>query len=444
MKLPIVKIKELRVYATSPEIKALWILLILQIGVSAIAIMWAPLLFGIIAIIVGIGLVIAITSNQIRLAALSHSTTVANWEFSSVIQNLDDGIIVYNQSFTIISFNKASENILGIATTDVIKKTIGPHLLNDPKYALIAQVMFPSLAPRVTQLSDPQMWPQSVLIATENPVLDLLITLHRITDSKGSVVGFLKIIHDKTREQEMINLKNEFINTAAHQLRTPLTALRWGIESVKKDVEGVATEDTKSTLTEMMKLSDRTLKITNDLLDAAKIEEGKFGYNFERVNIISTLQTVVEEARPIGAQVNVAINLSPHQENIELYCDPNRIAMAFSNILDNAIKYNVQGGAVTVRTEMLRDKPYIKVLIEDTGIGVPPAEIDKLFHKLHRGSNVAQQAPNGSGLGLYITKNIIERHGGAVGVTSIINRGSVFWFTLPIDPSLVPLLEFKK
>ena len=209
-------------------------------------------------------------------------------------------------------------------------------------------------------------------------------------------------------------------------------------------MEGIATENTKSILDEMTKLADRTLKITNDLLDAAKIEEGKFGYNFERVDVINTLRAVIEEAQPIASQVNIVLKLSPHEKIVELYCDPNRISMAFANILDNAIKYNVDGGTVIVRTEAFRDKPYIKVIVEDTGIGVPPDEVGKLFNKLHRGSNVTRQAPNGSGLGLYITKNIIERPGGTVGVTSVLNRGSIFWFTLPTDPSLVPLLEFKR
>ncbi|MDO8574108.1 MAG: ATP-binding protein, partial [bacterium] len=115
--------------------------------------------------------------------------------------------------------------------------------------------------------------------------------------------------------------------------------------------------------------------------------------------------------------------------------------LAISNLLDNAIKYNVKNGSVTISLLRLPDKPYLQVSIKDTGIGVPSGEVSKLFSKFFRAENAMKADTEGSGLGLYITKNIVGRHGGVIWAESIIGRGTTFYFTLPLDPKLIPQRE---
>ncbi|MEK7087029.1 MAG: ATP-binding protein, partial [Patescibacteria group bacterium] len=112
--------------------------------------------------------------------------------------------------------------------------------------------------------------------------------------------------------------------------------------------------------------------------------------------------------------------------------DPQRLGMALANLIENAIKYNVKNGEVTVSVEELKDRPFLKINVSDTGVGVPKEEINKLFTKFYRGENITQVEPNGSGLGLFIAKNIIQNHGGEIGVQSVPGRGSTFYFTLPL------------
>ncbi|MBI3088996.1 MAG: ATP-binding protein, partial [Candidatus Colwellbacteria bacterium] len=129
------------------------------------------------------------------------------------------------------------------------------------------------------------------------------------------------------------------------------------------------------------------------------------------------------------------------ETTINTMIDAGRLGLAISNLLDNAIKYNVKNGTVTVKIERLTDKPYLQVSIKDNGIGIPPEEAPKLFTKFFRSENAARIETEGSGLGLYITKNIIERHGGAIWAESILGRGTTFYFTLPLDPKLIPPRE---
>ena len=108
---------------------------------------------------------------------------------------------------------------------------------------------------------------------------------------------------------------------------------------------------------------------------------------------------------------------------------------------DNAVRYNVENGSVTVSVKKLTDKPYVEVRIADTGIGIPPENMEKVFTKFFRAENVLRRETEGSGLGLFITKNIINRHGGTIWAESVIDRGTTFHFTLPTDPKLIPPKE---
>jgi two-component system phosphate regulon sensor histidine kinase PhoR len=124
-----------------------------------------------------------------------------------------------------------------------------------------------------------------------------------------------------------------------------------------------------------------------------------------------------------------------------IHADTQKLGMALSNLLDNAIKYNIKNGQVIVKVEPYPNKPYIQIVIKDTGIGIPPEGIKKLFTRFYRGENVVKEQTDGSGLGLFITKNIILRHGGNISVESTLGRGTSFYIVLPTDPSLIPPKE---
>ena len=133
----------------------------------------------------------------------------------------------------------------------------------------------------------------------------------------------------------------------------------------------------------------------------------------------------------------------PAESPLEAEIDAEKFGLAISNLLENAIKYNVPNGQAVVSLNRQPDAPFLQVNIADTGLGIPPEAMDKLFSKFFRAENALTKETTGSGLGLYIVKNIINRHGGQVWAESEIGRGSVFHFTLPTDPRLIPQREIS-
>jgi len=267
----------------------------------------------------------------------------------------------------------------------------------------------------------------------------LRIATNRLLDENGSVFGFLKVIQDRTREVELLKSKSDFITVAAHQLRTPLAAVSWIFEMLKD-------EKLTSSQQESVKMgaaaSASLLKVVEDLLNVSKIEEGRFGYNFQNFDLVKFLSSLLSQAEAIAKQYNVNVYFdSGSEKSLDIYGDPVKLSIAISNLLDNAIKYNSANGNVTVSMMKMKDKPYVQISIRDTGLGISPEDIGKLFSKFFRSSTALTKETTGSGLGLYITQNIIRRHGGEIRVESELNRGTTFYLTLPTDPSLVPQKE---
>ena len=241
---------------------------------------------------------------------------------------------------------------------------------------------------------------------------------------------FIKTIHDNTREGAVFEEKTEFINTAAHQLRTPLTVINWALENIKNITSGKLPEAERAA-DDAMIISARALKITNDLLDAAKIEEGRFGYKFSDLDLVQLVQDAVEQIYATAKQKDITIYFEhAGLESLPASMDGERIGLAISNVLDNAIKYNNPNGMVKISLGSDGENAIINVV--DSGNGIPAEELKNLFKKFFRGTNAEQLEPNGSGLGLFITKNIIDRHGGKIYAESQQGRGTMFKLLIPL------------
>lgn len=347
----------------------------------------------------------------------------------TVIQSFPDAMVLYDTSFTILSLNHAAETLFGVTKEEVQGARVDPGWVEKPHYRTLTQTLFPSLAPASTERSEIGVWPQVVSLIFENPHRELTAYTTRITDAIGGSSAFVKIIRDETRTKEVLSTRNEFVGIAAHQLRTPLTALRWSLESIGGSAE--KKEEVAPLIKDSLALVDRCLKIVNDFLDAAKIEEGKFGFEYQNMDVVTFLDALVTTIAPIAKQYEVGLYFDHEGFGaVTIPIDPSRLGTAFLNLLDNAVRYNVRGGKVTLT--LIKEPNQVKVLIADTGIGIPKGEERKLFQKLERGSNAIQIEPNGSGLGLYIAKNIVEGHGGTITVASETNRGTTFTVALPL------------
>ncbi len=416
-----------------------WFFLPFLIVLLAINILYLPQSWALVSSGVFLILGVIILINNLRLARLNLEIKIERNELMSIISNLRDGVIAYDPNFKILIFNQAAEQIFNLQNKDIVGQYFNPERAQEKRFKLISQIIFPSLAPTVVRRSEPGAYPQVVDISFDEPEIELRVATDRIIDPKGQLLGFVKLVHDRTREIELLRSKTEFIAVASHQLRTPLTGIHWVFESLaKQNLEASQKELVDKGLEASVKLS----KIVNDLLDVSKIEEGRFGFQFENVNIIAFLEELIKDVGPSAQQFNIKFYFKkPTEQSIVLSVDAQKLSMAVSNLIDNAIKYNVPNGEITLGVERVKDQPYVQISIKDTGIGIPADQINKLFTKFFRAENVSSAHPDGTGLGLYIAKNIIKRHGGEIWAESEINRGSTFYFTLPTDPKLIPPRE---
>ncbi|MFH0806628.1 MAG: PAS domain-containing sensor histidine kinase [Candidatus Brennerbacteria bacterium] len=355
--------------------------------------------------------------------------TLFQTPIEEVLSGFPDAAMLYDANFSILSFNGAAEKLFGVSREEVRGVHIDPGWVERPHYRLLAQILFPSLAPASVERSETGTWPQIVALTFEDPHRELIAHTIRIADSSGNPTAFVKLVRDETRSKEVLSTRNEFVGIAAHQLRTPLTALKWSLESIGGAAE--KNEGTGTLVKDSLSLVDRCLKIVNDFLDAAKIEEGKFGFEYEETDLVNLLETLIGIITPIAKQYGVSVYFD-HEglATLPLSLDPSRLGTAFLNLLDNAVRYNVKGGKVTVGIK--KGAESVRISVSDTGIGIPKGEERKLFQKLERGTNAIQVEPNGSGLGLYIAKNIVEGHGGTIEVASEAERGTTFVVTLPL------------
>ncbi|MBI4656976.1 MAG: hypothetical protein HY746_09575 [Elusimicrobia bacterium] len=246
---------------------------------------------------------------------------------------------------------------------------------------------------------------------------------------------------------ELDEMKKDFVSAVTHELKSPLSAIESYIDLIRNELDSKiksAGEGMRQNMLEWVKDLDyikqnteRLYNFISDLLDAAKIERGKFEINKAAVKLEQIISDAVflfaEKARSIG----VVLETDMQQKLPEAQADQERIKQVLSNLISNALKYTPRGGKVKVSAKMpdTTDYPlYFVVSVEDTGTGIPQSEIYRIFGKFEQVKSARPnvKCPKGAGLGLYIARTVVEAHGGTIGVESIEGKGSKFYFTLPI------------
>ncbi len=383
---------------------------------------------------------IKLSSREQEKAKIAISAEVSEPELESILNNFGDALVIYDDNFQVLFFNNAGEKLFMINEGEIVGVTIRPEAVNDPRLRLMAQIVFPTLAPVMIPRSQAGAWPQIVDLSFSEPQLELRVTTSQLSQIPNKPARFLKVIQNRTHEVALLKTKSDFVSVASHQLKTPLTYIDWGLETLADDT--TLSDGNKEIVSGALKASKLLSEIVESLLDIARIEEGRFGYKFEQADISDFLGQILERAMPEATRAGVRIYFEkPEVQLPKVFIDPHRLSLAISNLLDNGIRYNVKNGDVIVRAVQTDGKPFIEVSVKDTGIGIPPEEIKKLFTKFFRADNAIKSQTKGTGLGLYIAKNIIEAHGGQIRAESELNRGTTFYFTLPTDQSLVPQRE---
>lgn len=258
----------------------------------------------------------------------------------------------------------------------------------------------------------------------------------------GRLFGRLFVLHDVTRDSEADRLRNAFMATMSHELRTPLAAISGYTSTLLTN--GPWDAATQHEFLEIIESSARLLtRLVDNLLDAAALEAGALRLDTEPLRLDRVAEDVVVRLRPLGAGHALQINAAPDLPMAD--ADPLRVEQIITNLVENAIKYSPDGGAITVSLAATGGGE-VHVGVGDSGIGIPPDEVQHIFDRFYRGGNSGRRPKRGAGLGLFVCQRLVEAHGGRIWVTSTPGVGSIFHFTLPaiVDQSAVarePALE---
>ncbi|MEM1253464.1 MAG: PAS domain S-box protein [Cyanobacteria bacterium P01_H01_bin.21] len=374
---------------------------------------------------------------------------------ATVVESTDDAIITKTLDGTITSWNSAAVNLFGYTAAEAIGQPI--TILFPPDRLDIESQITARLknGERIKNL-------ETVNLHKDGFPIQVSATISPLKDETGQVVGASKIIHDITQQKQVemqlrftneelmraTRLKDEFLANMSHELRTPLNTILGMAESLQEQVFGQIHELQVKPLEMIRRSGHHLLELINDILDLAKIESGQMELTLKPTAIVPLCQSSLDFIRQQANQKNIQVEAQFPAYAINVSIDERRIRQVLINLLSNAVKFTPEGGHITLTVSLLPQSPemghILHIAINDTGIGIAPKHISKLFEPFIQLDSALNRKYSGTGLGLALVKRIVELHGGDVAVTSQIGKGSCFTIalpgvTVPVFPPAKPL-----
>jgi NtrC-family two-component system sensor histidine kinase KinB len=254
-----------------------------------------------------------------------------------------------------------------------------------------------------------------------------------VYETQGVIVGATVILQDVTRLRRLEELKDDVVATVAHEFRTPLTSLRMAVHLCTEQVVGPLTEKQAELLATAREDCDRLQTMVDDLLDLSRIESGRAELFPLPTPVSELIERALDEHKAEADVRGVRLNADLHSADVTVLADVERIGHVFSNLIGNALRYTSNDGTITLGAELKNG--VVRFTVSDPGKGIPKEYQARLFEKFFRVPDNEDQ--KGTGLGLYIAKEIVRGHGGDIGVESEAGKGSMFWFTLPTKAKTV-------
>lgn len=336
----------------------------------------------------------------------------------AIIQDFADGLLVFDKEEKLVLINPQAENFFEIKA----KQAIGRQFFELSNVAKLKPLVS-LLTKKVKRIFRQELKIGAALI------LEVSTVPLKVRKEK---IGEIVILHDITREKAVEKMKTEFVSLAAHQLRTPLSAIKWTLKMLLDGDLGKISKEQQGFIQKTYQSNERMISLVNALLDVTRIEEGRYLYKPVFSQIEDIIQFVVNSSKERAQRKEIKVLFKkPEIKLPELKVDVEKIRLVIQNLLDNAIAYTPRKGEVTICLK--RAKKKIEVQIQDTGVGIPAAQQKRVFTKFFRGSNVIKMETEGTGLGLFIAKNIVEAHRGKIWFESEEKKGTTFYFVLPLN-----------
>ena len=337
-----------------------------------------------------------------------------NQKLAAIFNSMVEGVIIIDKAGYIVSVNPTIEKIFSIARKDVEGKVFLEAIRNND----IAEVIGAALKREKSVSSEVALiYPvRRIFEVNATPIFD-----------NNVISGCLVVVHDITEIRRLETVRSDFVANVSHELKTPLTSIKGFVETL---LEGALDdkENNRNFLNIIHKHAERLDSLVNDLLSLSHLESKEIILKKTSFNLRQQVEGVISGFRSQLKKKDIEIK-NELPVGISVIADKARLEQVVTNLIDNAIKFNKEKGSVRIFSEEINGK--VKIIVEDSGIGIPEKDIPRIFERFYRVDKARSRELGGTGLGLSIVKHIVELHGGNIGVESTEGFGSKFWFTLP-------------
>ncbi|MET1033540.1 MAG: ATP-binding protein [Candidatus Saccharimonadales bacterium] len=375
---------------------------------------------------------LATTFNQMsdRLRASYQRIALEKERDEILLESMGEGMIALDEKGYVVLINNNALDMLNLKDKTVIGKSVHETFdLYDDKNKLLTASKRPEMlalhhkAPysEIVSFHVPEGQGKPLLLhANASPVV-----------IEGKAAGAIMILRDVTREREIDRMKTEFISLASHQLRTPLSAIKWFTEMLIAGDAGKLKPEQQEFAQNIYDSSERMIQLVSSLLNISRIESGRIIIDPRPTDLGELINGIVNDLKAKTEEKKQTLIISVHKELPKIKLDPRLIGQVYLNLLTNAIKYTPEGGEITVFVS--RKDGQIVSQVTDNGYGIPKQEQGKVFQKFFRAENAVKVETDGTGLGLYLIKAVIESSGGKIWFESAEGKGTTFWFSLPVS-----------
>ena len=337
-------------------------------------------------------------------------------QLAAILSSLIEGVVALDDQGHLLFLNPAAERFFGVSSSEIKGRTFLEVLRQSPLNDVLGHAL-------------QQKHPITQEISVHSPA-ERTLSVHAMpVNYGGSQTGVLAALHDITELRKLENVRREFVANVSHELKTPLTSIKGYVETL---LEG-AIDDPKHNRAFLQTIHEHTNNLSqliDDVLNLSTIEAQRVSYRFEPVAVKEVVERIVNALEPMAKTKKVSISAVWPEDLPRVRADREKLAQIVMNLIDNAIKFNKVGGQVRIIAES--NGKELRLRVEDTGRGISPEDLPRIFERFFRGNKDRSHEIPGTGLGLAIVKHLTEAHQGTVTAQSVPGQGSTFLVTLPL------------
>lgn len=338
----------------------------------------------------------------------------------AIVQSIAEGLVVVNGKGEVVMMNPAAEKILGVEKKQKMGRPLTENLSGNELVSLVNDVK--GSGEKVVEVNATQQETKKIIRASSA----------LIENENGQTVGMVSVLTDVTKQRELDRIKSQFVSTVTHELRTPLVATQKALDVVGMKAAGPLNDDQARFIDIARRNLDRLNRLINDILDFSKLEAGKMKLELAETSIERAIDDVHHalgtwaQSKEISLEKRIGPDIPP------LMMDVNRIIQVLNNLVSNGLKFTPKGGRVIMEAKVRNNGQEVEVSVEDSGVGIPKKDLDRVFERFLQLSERRQTDISGTGLGLSIAQEIVELHGGKIWAESEEGHGAKFIFVLPV------------